>query len=789
MNNSAMLIHGSSDWWEIVPTNSCEAFVFSKEKLENPLIAEIQERIERDEGYTIVKYKGPRDCRRTDSHGGSSILVVPNIVDGHPISGFCADIGGWADIDEDGKLYDWQGCWNQVIISTGIRFIDGTCFHYAFKENNASTNYLILSPDVEYISTGKTRLFRRSGLDSIVCQNTLTEENGPSQWGYDDFYVHKSILFASQDRKEDESFGFVDNPFATNKRICLLKDCRIVSRKDKGCLFLYEDRCEFVAETYNFLNKTIRWNTYDEISIDYESSVSSSLSTIHISTGLECISVSASSQEVRKAYKTFIHLKKWKQVQHTTPALLSSDRYVFSIEHCFLYGSRKKGTLLVRENKCVFMPEDAEQQAKEIRWSNFDALSVRAETEKILGPLSKHILHLSSENDSISVVSSFRKIANACEIFGLRKQERSKEKSLLKHEQERKRKKILAARKERDEQLQNVTWGYIDSDGNFTTDNNAGQLFEQAMQPKPQKNVSFRWTSDGRIRSVQSITPHKITGARFTDILLPSKFGTPFQAWCSIMGLKTATFEQNRFTRAAKTLKPMQFSYIQSYERKTGVPSEDYALYDYESDGYDCFPDEKIFGGSWDVVSFNDEYSVNRIYCLRTTNAKNRIFWNRQPLGVPLDKVLKGALYAYLLGRSYVYVVVSYLTETDYDAPDQYICSDYNTQIIEVPLHKISPDFKTQYIDKAVQWWKDYVETGVSPRLTPVIDDETELQLRKVITDRDDFTEHSHVVSTKKSYDDFDWSEYAEPIEDIARGYGFSIDDDGHWVENRESDY
>lgn len=77
---------------------------------------------------------------------------------------------------------------------------------------------------------------------------------------------------------------------------------------------------------------------------------------------------------------------------------------------------------------------------------------------------------------------------------------------------------------------------------------------------------------------------------------------------------------------------------------------------------------------------------------------------------------MQAALYAYLLGIDDVIMVASFLDENDYEHPDRYEPTIFNTITREFKVSERYPNHGFNKMFKAAQeWWDRYVVTGISP--------------------------------------------------------------------------
>ena len=124
----------------------------------------------------------------------------------------------------------------------------------------------------------------------------------------------------------------------------------------------------------------------------------------------------------------------------------------------------------------------------------------------------------------------------------------------------------------------------------------------------------------------------------------------------------------------------------------------------------DFFPDQKVLGGSWDYLLVDKEGKPTTVLEMKTS--KRVEDWKDD---IPEYYALQAALYAYLLGVDEVIMVASFLEPKDYDNPEKFVCSGENTITCPFKVSERYPDFEKKYVKPALKWWKDYVESGISP--------------------------------------------------------------------------
>ena len=74
-------------------------------------------------------------------------------------------------------------------------------------------------------------------------------------------------------------------------------------------------------------------------------------------------------------------------------------------------------------------------------------------------------------------------------------------------------------------------------------------------------------------------------------------------------------------------------------------------------------------------------------------------------------------------------MVASFLDPSDYEAPENFVCSSANTITRPFKVSERYPDFEKRYVKPALKWWKDHVETGLSP----AYDEKQDAEILKVL--------------------------------------------------------
>lgn len=236
----------------------------------------------------------------------------------------------------------------------------------------------------------------------------------------------------------------------------------------------------------------------------------------------------------------------------------------------------------------------------------------------------------------------------------------------------------------------------------------------------------MEWLEGNKIKVVPPKRPKKLTATRFATVLGLNPWSTPFEVWCEITRTYQKPFEETIYTAAGKTIEPKQAQFMKkSYFMTNIVTPTDIYGEDYFNRTYgDFFKDEPIFGGMWDYLLFDENRKPVTVLEMKTT--KRAEDWAKD---IPEYYALQATLYAYLLGVDDVIMVASFLSDKDYKDPSQFIPSAKNTITVPFKVSERYPEFK-KLVKKAEKWWKDHVETGISPAFDEKADAEILKELR-----------------------------------------------------------
>ena len=221
---------------------------------------------------------------------------------------------------------------------------------------------------------------------------------------------------------------------------------------------------------------------------------------------------------------------------------------------------------------------------------------------------------------------------------------------------------------------------------------------------------NIEWLKGNQIKIDPPKRPKKISGTKFGAILGVNPWSSPFEQWCAITRTWEKPYEDTIYTLAGKVIEPKQAEYMEkSYGMDLVRPTDIYGADPFKATYGDFFKKSKLFSGMWDFLGKDENGKVDTVLEMKTT--KRIEDWKND---VPEYYALQAALYAYLLGVDNVIMVASFLEEKDYDNPSEYVPSVKNTIAVEFKVSERYPNFKDM-VDRVENWWKEHVETGISP--------------------------------------------------------------------------
>jgi predicted phage-related endonuclease len=244
--------------------------------------------------------------------------------------------------------------------------------------------------------------------------------------------------------------------------------------------------------------------------------------------------------------------------------------------------------------------------------------------------------------------------------------------------------------------------------------------------------------------------PKKITGTHLPTVLGVDPWKTPFEAWCRCTRTFEIPFTGNKYTTAGQVIEPKVFEFLRKsmgFGDRLVTPTDVYGENHFQKTWGDFFPEQKIFGGSWDALIKDENGNIEYVVEIKTVQVDGRSgsLEDRWKDGeAPHYQALQASLYAYLLGIDKVMMVAVALEDKkgDYEHPENVTPSyaNGNVYIDEFRVSERYPNFD-MYIEKATAWWNTYVLTGTSPEFDEKKDAEILKALRTNSVDTSDISE------------------------------------------------
>lgn len=234
----------------------------------------------------------------------------------------------------------------------------------------------------------------------------------------------------------------------------------------------------------------------------------------------------------------------------------------------------------------------------------------------------------------------------------------------------------------------------------------------------------MEWLESQQIKIDPPKRTKKITGTRFATILGLNPWSSDFEIWCAVTKTWEQPFIDNQYVNAGKIIEPLQAEYmVNSYGMDIKTPTDIYGADYFQKTWGDFFPENAHLGGMWDYLGLDEEGNVESVLEMKTT--KRAEDWEND---VPEYYALQAALYAYLKGVDDVIMVASFLEEKDYEDPSKYKPCAANTITVEFKVSERYPNF-AELVAQVEQWWKDHVDTGISP----VYDEKKDSEILKAL--------------------------------------------------------
>jgi predicted phage-related endonuclease len=243
----------------------------------------------------------------------------------------------------------------------------------------------------------------------------------------------------------------------------------------------------------------------------------------------------------------------------------------------------------------------------------------------------------------------------------------------------------------------------------------------------------MEFLQNGRIKVDPPKKPKKCTATRFATIMGLNAWATPFSAWCEMTRTYEEPFEDTIYTKAGKVIEPKVCEYLRSrYFMDIKSPTDVYGPDYFKKTWGDFFGNVEALGGMWDFLG--DDFVVE----VKTTKRVEDWKGKDGKVEPPIYYKLQASLYAYLLNFDNVVMTCSFLEDKDYINPENFVPNVDNTVVIEFSLSEEFPNFKEDYIEPALKFWRENVLTGISPEFDEKKDAEILKVLRKNVTEAQD---------------------------------------------------
>lgn len=234
----------------------------------------------------------------------------------------------------------------------------------------------------------------------------------------------------------------------------------------------------------------------------------------------------------------------------------------------------------------------------------------------------------------------------------------------------------------------------------------------------------------------------KLTATRFATVMGLNAWSTPFSAWCEITKTYEEPFKDSIYTVAGKIIEPKICDYLRDrYFMDIKSPTDVYGADYFRKTWGDFFPGVEALGGMWDFLG--DDFVVE----VKTTKRSEDWLGADGKVDPPIYYKLQACLYAYLLGFDDVVMTCTFLKPADYPtetkdgfddtATKAFVPTADNTIVHEFKLSEEFPNFKEDYVDPAMKFWREHVLTGVSPDFDEKKDADILKALRKNVVDTD----------------------------------------------------
>ena len=188
-----------------------------------------------------------------------------------------------------------------------------------------------------------------------------------------------------------------------------------------------------------------------------------------------------------------------------------------------------------------------------------------------------------------------------------------------------------------------------------------------------------------------------IGGSDAATILGLNKFNSPFSAWTEMIGLYKPVIP-DQYLKVGQVLeKPIIKAIEDMYDFNIKT-------FDKNEIKFDNFKDNPIFGGMVDGIDYDRKTLIE----IKTTNVKNKRYWNNQ---VPIEYWYQAQLYCELAKLEEIIFGVCFIEDQDYKNPNNIPIDDRDIKICSIQKADIRSEMQ-----KAIEWYKEYILTYKSPK-------------------------------------------------------------------------
>ena len=223
------------------------------------------------------------------------------------------------------------------------------------------------------------------------------------------------------------------------------------------------------------------------------------------------------------------------------------------------------------------------------------------------------------------------------------------------------------------------------------------------------------------VETQNSTYAKKMSGSTLAGIFGISPFNTPFQQACNLMGICREDLSGKPAIEIGNALEGKIIAYLGERYPEYGlfVPADAmFGAKEGEHDQWKSDFDDPWFAGRMDGMVFDDEYSdleARNGYILEIKTTSNYASWTN---GVPEYYKVQVALYNHFLPtpKDKAYVAVCLVDDATKKDTDSWQGSDENVFMFELALDEAETQ---RMVDKAIEWYKEYVIKGVTPDYDP----------------------------------------------------------------------